>query len=478
MWWLPDALDNKVSGTLFFNRNEIKLEIMGAFRDEVGFQELFAEPKAPFEIVHGQSGHGEEFTLFKANYSFDGGMKSYTGFKSEVYRVSSFIVGGHFPDSTNIAFHSCTIYPTYLTAWLDKSPITMELIRNSKDYNIETATANYKNIDTFSYKVGVLEAEIEECYRANFTLDNFRENLHWKFASGIKVVASNDRDMEWFNDRGVELKNLFSILIGEGVYFKNIYFLGELKDSDSLEKGIRDRKGYAYFITQRDYRDKEKFTNRDILINFDDVKEQLGGLLNNWFKKSENLKEIYKLYFGILYSEVVHIESSLLKTIQILEIYHRNKYNGMVFSVDKFNLEKKKLKGLSKRNLAKEVHVKMMESIGRSNEFSLKMRLAELINDFSGETQKELIGDENDVKKFIKQLVDTRNYLAHYDADRKPNLLTTIDEKFYGIQRLKALVTLILFVELGMSEEFVMKKIKSSKHFSYSIAKAKELLND
>lgn len=118
-----------------------------------------------------------------------------------------------------------------------------------------------------------------------------------------------------------------------------------------------------------------------------------------------------------------------------------------------------------------------MDSIAHANNYSLRDRFLELIDNFSDDTKLALIGDSEGIKNFVKQLVDTRNYLAHYDSEGKSHLLTSIDEKFYGIQRLKAIVTMILFIELDMEEDFVLSKIKDSQKFSYSLFKAKKILN-
>lgn len=471
LWWLPYASDMKIPGTLIFKSDEIKLELMGGFKD------IFNESRPSTNIIFGQSGFGEEFTLIKAASPRDV-VHSFTGYKSEMYPIDSFLVGGFFENTEDISFYSCTLYPTYLTFWLNNSPISYEVLHSKIDSTLERVSVIFNQKPTFKYSLESLDAEIEEKYTLNSSIDSRRENVHLNFKSGLSIVAEN-QSLEWFEHKNFELKNLLSILIGKGVHFKNIYFKGEYEEPHPIVKNLKSkRKNYAYFITQRDYENKEKFSNRDILLDFFEIENEFPSLLNNWFEKSDDLKDIYNLYFGILYSEVVYLESSLLKTIQILEIYHRNKYEGKVFEKERFKLEKKKIQGLSERCLDGEVHRKMMDSIGQANNYSLKMRLADLFAKFSDESTLTLIGNSNDVKTFIKQLVDTRNYLAHYDDKRKPNLLTTVDEQFYGIQRLKAIVTMMLFIDLGLDEDFVINKIKSSSHFSYSLAKAKEFLNN
>lgn len=478
LWWLPNASDKKVPGTLFFKKDKIKLELMGGFREGDSFQVIFNETKPYFKTIHGQSGHGEEFTLIEADSSFEGGITSYTGYRSEVYRIDSFIAGGFFETTEDISFHSCTIYPTYLTFWLNKSPINYEFLYSKSDSKLEKASATFNHKPTFKYAIDSLGFELEEKYIFNYTIDSRRENLNWNFKSGLSIVAEN-KNLEWYEYKKNELKDLLSILIGKGVYFKNIYFKGDYEELHPYVKDIKKaRKSYAYFITQRDYENKEKFSNKDILIDFNEIENQFPQLIKNWFEKPEDLKDIYRLYFGILYSDVVYLENSLFKTIQILEIYHRNKYDGKVFDGELFESERKKIKDFSRKSLDREIHSKIMQSINHANDYSLKMRLTELLASFSGNTISILIGNSEDLETFVKQLVDTRNYLAHYDAERKPNLLTTVDEQFYGIQRLKAIVTMILFKDLGLEEDFVLKKIRNSSHFSYSLKKAKEFLNN
>src|SRR5690606_22034189 len=132
------------------------------------------------------------------------------------------------------------------------------ILQSSTDSSLEKATANFSKIPTFKYNVVSMEAEVEEIYTFNFNLDNHRENLHWQFLSGLSIVAEN-RHIDWFKNKNNELKNFLSILIGEGVYFKRIYFKGDYEETNSLigERKPR-RKRYSYFLTQHDYKNKEK----------------------------------------------------------------------------------------------------------------------------------------------------------------------------------------------------------------------------
>lgn len=467
-WWLPNAVEDKLVGTLYFSKENIKLDLMGSWTKDDSLQSAFETNSV--DIILGQSTKNEMFTLMDTmliNRSLSSG-----GYSTVIYDINSFIVGGHFSKKNEIFFSAATIYPTYLTKWLNRHPFKME---NEKDSN--QVTVEYIPEKGFEYYIPSIGAKIKE--ESSLELQNLDFNLRMQMyhSSRLSISSEELRDVEWFLERTNQLVKLVSTLIGGGVYYEKILFKGERNESnDSHGESSSKLQYYSYFRKQRDIRLKEKFSELDIVIDFFEVEKNLEAILNNWYEKYQELEVIHNLYFGFLYN-VIHIDTTFLNSVQMLEIYHRTRFKGKIFEEEFFKMEKKKLKGLSQRNLDENFHIRVMQSVSHANDFSLGSRLDEIINTFSIETKESLIGTPEEIKIFIRQLVDTRNFLAHYDENRKPHLIKGIDERYYAIKRLEAIITLLLLKETGLDEETVLHKMKDNVHYSHNLIMAKKILN-
>ncbi|MBK5444163.1 HEPN domain-containing protein [Peribacillus sp. TH24] len=465
-WRLPES-ELEVSGILFYNQNKIHLELLGKLKRTDGILSFNHDNN---EIILGRSDMGEEFTLLDASTLKSS--VSFQGFSTESYTIGSFLVGGCFNNREEINFHSGTFNPTYLTKWLNR-PVFVNEITFDEQNIITNNQVNYNKPSTFKHYVTSINSTIEETYSYIFGGD-YPEKVLWKQKSGFKFIPDEWHDFDWFFDNMFVLKDLFSLFIGQAIYFENITFFGE-------EKNTRDssqvyRKNYKYFFGQYKSKLKSNFTSFDIMIDFSDVEDNFSSILNFWFEKHNVLQTVYELYFSNYYKDI-YLDTTFLNTVQTLEIYHRKSFRGKRFEKDHYNTLSKQVKDFAKEKLPDEFASLVINMFAHGNEFSLANRIEELMENLDEDTKIRFIGDSDEVKRFIRQLVQTRNYLTHYDSNNKKNLLKTDDEKFFAIKRLMAITTLILFKEIGLKESFILEKVSNSKQYSYVLTEAKKVLN-
>jgi hypothetical protein len=107
----------------------------------------------------------------------------------------------------------------------------------------------------------------------------------------------------------------------------------------------------------------------------------------------------------------------------------------------------------------KEHHEKSLKSrIKYGNEFSLRTRL----NKIFAEYQENLIEFIENKNAFIEKVIDTRNYLTHYDKKEKAAIGEELDPI---IQKLKILLKICLLTELGFSSEEIKKLFSRNKRY-------------
>lgn len=465
-WWVPEKQEDQVAGILFFAEDKIHLELIGSLSND-----LFSMGDEKYNVILGFSDKGEQFTLLNVNVK-----KSQTnvpGFQTQTYSIQSFIVGGYFVNQEEIQFHSLTFQPTYLTEWLGR-PVFDDTTSFEKDSSsIGGKQVTYNKNDTFNHYVDVLDATIEETYYTHFDVD-FSEKVLWTNKSGINIIPNENKDLSWFRTNMYLLKDLLHLFIGHAVYIESIVFYGEEEKSEHADYVYR--KKYMYFFRQNKSKLKKKFHWSDVIVNFNNIEDGLNKILNFWFEKHTALEVVYDLHFDEFYKDM-YINTTFLNTVQILEIYHRKMYEGKVYPKKEYRALAKELKEMLDEKFPEAFAKIIGNKVDYGNEYSLSMRIKEILNGFHENTRNLLVGSEEDINKFVRQLVETRNYLTHYDSDKKKHILMEPIDKYYAIQRLRAIATLILFKEVGLDEIIMVEKISNSNQYSYGLSEAKKVLN-
>lgn len=459
-WWLPDS-KKEVAGILSYKEERIELELFGSLEEDI------TDKFDKLEIIFGMSDKGESFTLIGAMST--GKSLSFPGYPTESYSMDSFIVGGHFSSKEDSCFHSVEFSPTYLTNWFNKFPLEENHTLKEGTNILKEINISYTPPEMFKVFVPTIDSTIEESYVANFS-GNGIENYDIKFKSEIKIKPSEIQDLNWFKEKMHIIKNLFNLFIGHPINFEDITFYGE------YDKEMESRKKYKLFFRQKGVKIKGKVNTTDFVINYGDVKESMENIFINWFEKQDKLKTVFNLYFSDFYREI-YLETTFLNAVQTLEIYHRKIYNGKYFNEKEYQENAEKLITFINDNITNELRERMIGMVNFGNEYSLSKRLREIFKGFDTETRSHIVGNSRDRDTFIQQLVDTRNYLTHYDLGTKNNVLMGSQEKYYAIQRLRAIITILLFKEIGLGEPTILSRLKDNKYYSYSLSQARSILN-
>jgi len=143
---------------------------------------------------------------------------------------------------------------------------------------------------------------------------------------------------------------------------------------------------------------------------------------------------------------------------QAIEAYHRHKFEGKYLS-DKdykpiYNRFKEIIKVLDIEDSFKDA---LKSKLKYGNEYSLRKRLKDLFVKYRDITQNFIKDEDN----FVNRIVDTRNYLTHYDKKLK-NIAEGRD--LYRItQKLKKILQICLLSELGFIKEEIQSMFLRDK---------------
>lgn len=173
--------------------------------------------------------------------------------------------------------------------------------------------------------------------------------------------------------------------------------------------------------------------------------------LRNWFKqaKPSELKPTHDLYFGTLYIPLMYRESHFLSLAQAAESFHRRKYRGKYLSDKDYKEIPDVLVNAIPLAVKKYFKNSLENKLKYSNEFSLRKRLKEIFDEYQHEIPGVFIKNKG---AFIDNVVDTINYLTHYDKDLKERAASG-NAIFHLTQELKTLLEICLLRELGFGSE-------------------------
>jgi hypothetical protein len=198
-------------------------------------------------------------------------------------------------------------------------------------------------------------------------------------------------------------------------------------------------------------------------IPFVSIAAEFGKILAKWLDLHGALEPSFNLYFASKSSKNLYLHSQFLMLVQGLESLHRRIDTMTAMQPDAFIDVKQTL-----LDAVPTIARKWLEDkLKYANEPSLRQRMKSLL-----EGLEEFLGGNEACKKFISAVVDTRNYLTHFD----PGLAQRASDgaELYELcLRLEVLFQLRIAELLGFSREQVRRYADASQSFHRKLIHAR-----
>jgi len=444
IWWLPEKPAGQISGILSFdNEKKISLELLGSFRQltSLGGRDLF-QP----QIIHGISDSGHICTLFK-NIETNTQL-NFPGIQKSIIEAQYLFIGKHFQTSDEITFPSLKISFTNLENWLTIRPFSLEIPNNkeNKDWNL-----THKWPSEFTAKLVEIESTIESTHEF-YTGGNLITDAIWKSKAFLQITPNDVKHFQWYWGMMYDLCNLLTLLIGETTFINQVKALG---DDVIIGPDKTTKENIELFFTQKKGLINKEIHPFEVILPFPRISEQIAEVLSLWFKKAKGLRSVYDLFFGTFYNPGMYLQFQFLSLMQALESFHRVTKGGKYLSNDDW----KPFRATLSNAISPELNSGHRESLKRriqyGNEYSLRKRIGELLESLNEKTISRLSPTD---KYFTGVIVDTRNYLTHYDDELKDVALKNAD-LYWANQRLKIFISLLLLKEIGVQEELIFNSM-------------------
>jgi ApeA N-terminal domain 1 len=457
-WWFPSNPDNKVTGTLTINQREgIEVTTIGTLLPR---NALFSDEiqNFPQDILLGQTVDGSFITLVETtyikhnhnlisrNFSFD------LATSTHVARLA--IVGKrHFSSKNEVVFSSAEVRFSLLDEWLCKPGF--ETKDEYDDGGRPTKfSLEYEYPEVLKFNIDSIKAE----FKTNYVFNRNKKNLQWQLShkSFFRLKPVEPQTIDWYLEKFDSLEKFLTIMTGFPVSTSEIvvYECSDIKVKEEFQIHVRLSKTFL---------DTTSKHPAELLTNLPHLGTELSTVLNAWFQKSEILDPAVILYVANLSIDLGYSEFFLLNYTQGLEALHRRVFGGKYILDDQYEAIASVIVESIPKEVERDHRNSLKARIKFGNEFSQRKRIKFLLDDVWLDCLNEFIEDKN---IFVGKVVDTRNYLIHFDPSSKSKAIFGA-EIFYAAERLKILLVTHILIQLNIPRENVYRAIKGFDSFAY-----------
>lgn len=462
-WWFPNKPDKKVTGSLSIDRREgIEVKTISSLLPR---QDLFSGQidLLSKEILLGKTVDGRFITLVGINCTNwnSNSDESSLDLSTYTYTASQAIVGErHFLSKSEIIFSSAEVRFSLLDEWLCKSGFTFKDEHDEKGhptkFNIE-----YEYPEVLKFDIDSIDAE----FKTNYIFNRNKINLQWQLAhkSFLRLTPVQPQTFDWYSKRFDDLRKFlivmtgFPISTGEIVGYGDEFYIYSGSDIKAKEQF------QVYVRLSNSFLDTNNKHPAELLINLPLLGTELDTVLNTWFQKSEILDPAVILYVATLSIDLGYSEFRLLNYAQGLEALHRRVFGGKYITDDEYepiaNVLIKSIPG----EVARDHRSSLEGRIKYGHEFSQRKRIKLLLDDVWTGCLDEFIEDKN---TFVDKVVNTRNYLIHFDPISASKAVFGT-EIFYVAERLRILLVTHILLQLNIPREDVYRAITQFNQFAY-----------
>ncbi|WP_448649217.1 ApeA N-terminal domain 1-containing protein [Pseudomonas corrugata] len=439
-FWLPEKEGSKIPGILSIDDGgKIELEIIGHFNGGAG---LLNEDDSVSRIV----GYVEKVGLvtlddcfyIEKNISFGGISKS-------KIRASIVFGGAAWDKDEIVTFNTFSFSVDCLDEWIGISGINVD-----STWSAGTATINYSPPEekNFSLDNGMT---LKICFA--YTLPGFPHITEAKITQRAYFRLSSEelRELSEFRIIAFKLTNLMCFAIDEIVTLQNVTATSsEIQDCVNNKEYPAPISIYYQSIPFTEKKPKKDW--HSMLFSFRTITVNAQQVLNNWLNAYEYLYPALNLYFSTKTGAQKYLEGKFLALAQGLETYHRRTSSETLMEPRSFEVVVEKI--LSE---CPEEHVEWLRGrLMHGNEINLGKRLKRIIEPF-----KKHLGTSAERNKMLRKIVDTRNYLTHYNEDLKEESAKGRD-LWVLCKKMESIFNLHFLKVIGFTEEEINQVVKNS----------------
>lgn len=442
-FWLPGKSDQRLPGVLHVSETgKITLEVIGVFGDAIASL-TGSSPDLP--RVVGVVENGDLVTLedcFYANTSVRFG-----GLSKSTISANFFLRGIQYDEDEPILFSKVSFSLEGLDEWLSVTGLRV-------DHNWEERTASIH----FSPPKKI-ECQLPDgmalAFTFGWTLPGAPIVTEAKITQKAYITIKSEslRPIEDFLALVFKVNNFLCFAIDETVsldsatcYWKDI--ARDVADGEKREVPIQ-----LYYQSSPLSDTRPKISWHNMLFRYGHVANQLEAILKNWLSNYETSEPAFNLYFASKAGAHKYLDGRFLSLAQGIETLHRRNSKDTLMPETEFGDLVVALV-----NSCPTIHQDWLaKKLEYANELPLRRRIRQMLEPF-----ESLYGGSKQRKDFIRMVLDTRNYLTHYDE--KLAQQAAQGEILWSLcMKLEALFQLHFLRLIGLDGDFI-KNLVNENH--------------
>ncbi|PTP10069.1 ApeA N-terminal domain 1-containing protein [Vibrio splendidus] len=442
-FWLPSSPNKQIPGNLsILDGGKIELEIIGLF-DEL--PEEFNEIINIDRVV----GHVEKLgyvTLDKCFYKKKN--LPFQGIAKSLLHVHRAFEGVGLVDGYEPLFSSFRFSIDGLDEWVGRSGIKVEQLYEERSANI-----TYKQLEETS--INLLNG-MKLSISFSWKLPGFPVLSEAKITQRtfLRLESSDKVPLGDFISLAHKITTLVSFAVDNNVSLNSVY--ATIADDSDKKDAVR-----VIYQSLPYSKDKPKIEWHNMLFRFGQFGDNAELMINNWLEAYENIDPSLNLYFSTKTGVYKYLDGKFLALAQGLETYHRRTSNETLMPEDEFNDLIGHIVGSCPDEHKKWLSGRLMHG----NEINLGKRIKSIISPF-----KDTIGTSRERNKFIRKIVDTRNYLTHYNEALKDSYPTG-KELWLLCNKMEAIFQLHFLQVIGFSNNEIKNIIINNNKLRDKVSK-------
>ncbi|OIR01503.1 hypothetical protein GALL_164040 [mine drainage metagenome] len=428
-FWLPGKENDQCGGTLrIVDGGRIHLELIGFFEG----RNQFTSTSIPMPRVIGYVEEIGPVTIDGCGYS---DWRHSTGSASKtVLRGTLVYCGVELSESEPLTIESLSFGIEGLDQWHHLSGI-----RVAHDFKKKSATVTYlPQRNVLLWAADGFTLELTFAWSLPWGCEGRKATISER--SRFRLSSDRPRPLDDFIIVAHQLVTMLCIATSETVAIVDV--IGSLPappvNGDSSEEPEQQQCA-IYYESIPFSKTVPKIEHHNILFRYRDIETRSQDAFQKWFDAYKRITPALTLYLGAVAGDHKYLDGRFLALAQALESYHRRSFTETLMSQVEFDSLKTEIIAH-----CPPIHRELVEGrLRHGNEPSLATRLKRLVEPF-----KKYFAAE---KKFIRAVVDRRNYQTHFD----PSLEVELESGMHIwtlCKRMEALLRLHFLREIGMDD--------------------------
>lgn len=407
-WWKPDAPDNKVASVLSYLPGEsISLELIGSLDKEEDAVVSFLK-KSDELIIHGALENAKRVTLVKCYPS--GRMNMSSSFPIIRYTCIYCIIGRHYTGMDDGGRFRMEVHYPELSYWCHPGMLR-ETLLDDKEHNGQIISFSFdaivggKTLDEIKLDDGF---KIKFKAGASLTSDHALLNNNigqstWLEISSDETVSFNKLLSHAYQfDEFLSMATLRVVEASEILFYDEDYY-------QEFGKGNKHYHSISFISSHWRGKDKEKVDSIQFLFGYEAIKDRFGEIIRSWFSDK---------------NDMYPVRNNLVDSLEKKRVFSNMDFLILARALDGYCI-RSRIKG------------------------NINIRMKTVIEKFS-----EILRIKKDDIN-VDELVDSRNYYAHYMPRASKKHILDGFELHDLSQKVRRLVICCVLSDLGFDNKAI-----------------------